>query len=212
MSERFPVGTSVRVANNGLGHTIRREHERVGEFSGTVMAVNGPEYRGIPEVCVESPTGERRVILVGDLEMNPDAGRMSLEEALSDAYPEPAPAVKVAIRYVDGTEEIVSNIPTDTIAVGIFAEACGNDRVANAELVRGDGTLAALWPLPDLPRVTPRPGTCGRHGSRDVVMALDLTEHPACGRRPGHPGRHNRMDGSQPWWGDNECLPLDSGR
>lgn len=68
MSERFPIGAQVRVKNDGHGSQFRSESERVGEFAGTVVAVNGPKYTGIPEVCVESVTGERRVILVGDLE------------------------------------------------------------------------------------------------------------------------------------------------
>lgn len=68
MSERFPIGAQVRVRNDGLGNHVRKEAERVGEFTGTVVATSGPDYTGIPEVCVESATGERRVILVGDLE------------------------------------------------------------------------------------------------------------------------------------------------
>lgn len=71
-SERYPVGTKVQVKNNGLGSQFRSESERVGEFSGTVIATNGPDYTGIPEVCVQSESGERRVILVGDLELSPE--------------------------------------------------------------------------------------------------------------------------------------------
>lgn len=70
-TERYPIGTRVQVANGGLGHLVRKENERVGEFVGRVVAVSGPEYSGIPEVCVESDNGERRMILVGDLEEVP---------------------------------------------------------------------------------------------------------------------------------------------
>lgn len=182
------------------------------------------ESRGLAWVerngrCPLTPEGEAVRLSMLSEEHNQDDGRMTLEEALSEAHTEwqmNQPAV-VRIAYVDGTTEECRNIPSGEIAAGIFAEACGNDRVAKAELVRGDGTVAAQWPLPDLPRATPRQGTCGRHGSRSVVMALRLTEHPACARGVGHQGLHrdtsalsSRKKTNQ--WGDNECLPLDSGR
>lgn len=72
MSERYAVGTQVQVKNEGHGSQFRTETERVGRFAGTVIATSGPDYTGIPEVCVESATGERRVILVGDLEEAPE--------------------------------------------------------------------------------------------------------------------------------------------
>lgn len=71
MSERYSVGARVQVKNNGQGSSFRKEGEYVGKFEGVVIAVNGPDYTGIPEVCVQSETGARRVILVGDLEEIP---------------------------------------------------------------------------------------------------------------------------------------------
>lgn len=93
----------------------------------------------------EERNQEPRRITLEEAEAGCDNGRMSLEEALAEAYPGPAPSVKVAIRYEDGTEEIVSNIPTDTIAVGIYTEATYNDRVRRAVLYRADGTEAQVY-------------------------------------------------------------------
>jgi hypothetical protein len=47
--------------------------------------------------------------------------------------------MRVNITYLDGTTENVSNIPTEEIAVGIYAEAVTSDRVRNAELIDNAG-------------------------------------------------------------------------
>lgn len=100
MSERYPVGTKVQVKNGGLGSQYRNESERVGEFAGTVVAVNGPKYTGIPEVCVESEMGERRVILVGDLEEAP--------AATEPATPRPAmKRINVTPKMVEALENTI---------------------------------------------------------------------------------------------------------
>lgn len=57
--------------------------------------------------------------------------------------------MRVKIMYVDGTEEIVSNIPTEEIAAGIYAEACSNARVQSADLYRADGSHASACRMDD---------------------------------------------------------------
>lgn len=71
--------------------------------------------------------------------------------------------MRVKIAYIDGVTEEVNNIPTEEIAAGIYAEACGNSRVLSAELTRGDGSHAAAYRFDDVmpePGLT-RPGDCG---------------------------------------------------
>lgn len=122
MSERYPVGTKVQVTNGGLGSRFRNEDERVGEFAGTVIATSGSSYTGIPEVCVESETGERRMIMVGDLEEAPAAEPVStlyaaalqLEKSAADARAlaeqltamatEARRTYEIALRTVDGSD------------------------------------------------------------------------------------------------------------
>lgn len=123
MAERYPVGTQVQVKNDGHGSQFRTEAERVGEFAGTVIATNGPDYTGIPEVCVESATGERRVILVGDLEEAPEP---TPEE-------KPASEFQVKIWYVENGYEEIDHAPAH-VATTIYAEAEDNPRVIAAEI------------------------------------------------------------------------------
>jgi len=99
MSERYPIGTTVTVANGGRGHSVRKDHETVGAFVGTVVETSGPGYSGIPEVCVESATGERRVILVGDLEEAP----VSAEESSTGTDARVDEAREILNSGADGT-------------------------------------------------------------------------------------------------------------
>lgn len=129
MSERFPIGAQVQVKNDGHGSQYRSESERVGEFAGTVVAVNGPKYTGIPEVCVESVTGERRVILVGDLE----------EGVAATETPE-VTEYSVKIWYRSGAYEGAPHCLED-LARKIYADAVKSPGVEFAELHGPSGVL-----------------------------------------------------------------------
>lgn len=134
MSERFPVSTQVQVKNEGHGSSFRTEAERVGEFTGTVVATSGPDYTGIPEVCVESATGERRVILVGDLEETPEPVK------------HPTMKAKLKIWYASGGYQEIQGSSDDSMQLAaIYAEAADSGRVSDAELHRPDGSVAASF-------------------------------------------------------------------
>lgn len=171
------------------------------------------ESRGLAWVerngrCPLTPEGEAVRLSMLSEEHNQDAGRMTLEEALSEAFPESVPGVKVTVLYADGTEEIVSNIPTDTIAVGIYTEATYNDRVRRAVLYRADGTEAQVYTNTVL--------VCGRQiDPRQIINETRYTGQ-LCSRERGHRGRHRVSTGSGTdqdniHWDDDACLPLDHG-
>lgn len=113
-----------------------------GRFVAWMISV-GSEYRAWSREELEAGTRT----WLRDQERHQWPNRLTLEEALSEAYPETEdkPAVRVTIEYSDGTEEIVNNIPTNEIAVGIYAEATYNDRVRKAVLYRADGTETAVF-------------------------------------------------------------------
>lgn len=140
--------------------------------------------------------------------------RLTLEEAQEEAQTAGlmGELSVVRIAYADGTTEECRNIPSGEIAAGIFAEAVSNDRVVKAELVRGDGTVAAQYPSEPMPRARPVVGTCGRHMSESVARSYGWKSLAACARVPGHPGRHRDTRGIAPLtmhWGANETAPLD---
>ena len=126
MSERFPVGTKVQVKNDGQGSEVRHPLEHVGKFAGTVIAASGPDYTGIPEVCVQSETGARRVILVGDLEEAPETPTVT--------------EYSVKIWYRSGAYEGAPHCPED-LARKIFADAVKSAGVEFAELHGPSGKL-----------------------------------------------------------------------
>lgn len=153
--------------------------------------------------------------LVPQPETDVDAGRLTLEQALAEAHTDwrmGEPAV-VKIGYVDGTTEEIRNIPRGEIAVAIYAEAVDNDRVASAELIRGDGTQAALYPAREsLSRDVVVPWECGRHMGEDVARAYGRKSLAACARMPGHLGRHRSTRNITVLtlhWTDEQCVPLD---
>lgn len=154
------------------------------------------------------------VVRVQFPEPDRDAGRLTLEEALEEAHTDwrmGEPAV-VRIGYVDGTTEEIRNIPRGEMAAGIFAEAVDNDRVVKAELVRGDGTVAARHPRDPMPRVMVVPGVCGLHVGEDVARAYGRKSLAACCRMPGHIGRHRSTRAITVLtlhWTDEQCAPLD---
>lgn len=141
--------------------------------------------------------------------------RLTLEEALEEAQTAGlmGELSVVRIAYADGTTEECRNIPTGAMAAGIFAEAVSNDRVVKAELVRGDGTVAAQYPREPMPRAEVADGVCGRHMSESLARSYGRKSLAACARVPGHPGRHRNTQGGFALyaihWGDNECAPLD---
>lgn len=154
------------------------------------------------------------VVRVQFPEPDRDAGRLTLEEAQEEAQTAGlmGELSVVRIAYADGTTEECRNIPSGEIAAGIFAEAVSNDRVVKAELVRGDGTVAAQYPSEPMPRARPVVGLCGRHMSESVARAYGWKSLAACARVPGHPGRHRDTRGIAPLtmhWGANETAPLD---
>lgn len=154
------------------------------------------------------------VVRVQFPEPDRDAGRLTLEEALEEAQTAGlmGELSVVRIAYADGTTEECRNIPRGEIAAGIFAEAVYNDRVVKAELVRGDGSVAAQYPREPMPRARPVDGTCGRHMSESVARAYGWKSLAACARVPGHLGRHRDTRGIAPLtmhWGVNETAPLD---
>lgn len=77
----FTAGTRVQVKNNGLGSDFRTEAERVGDFAGTVVDTGDHDFKGwkIPQVTVEADNGDRRTILVGDLEEAPELPQLWVE-------------------------------------------------------------------------------------------------------------------------------------
>lgn len=133
---------------------------------------------------------------------------------------------KIKIWYDSGAyEEVTAEHDRFAELAVIFAECAVNGRVTAAELCEGNGesqgfrrvdgmvtvngSLISLFPLAAVGH-----GMCGRHGSRSVVRANDLKEHPSCARVPGHLGLHcNTVRYGAPGafqWGDNECLPVDT--
>lgn len=153
--------------------------------------------------------------LVPQAETDVDAGRLTLEEAQEEAQTAGLMGELSVVRigYVDGTTEEIRNIPPGPVAAGIFAEAVDNDRVAAAELVRGDGTVAASYPTRDpMARVMVVPGVCGRHVGEDVARAYGRKSLAACARMPSHLGRHRNTRAITVLtlhWTDEQCAPLD---
>lgn len=203
MSERYPVGTKVQVANGGLGSRFRNEDERVGEFAGMVIATSGSSYTGIPEVCVESETGERRVIMVGDLEETPSTEPVKGAPTMD----------KVKIWYESGAyEEVTAEHERFAELVAIFAECQVNGRIAAAELYEGNGNAQGFRRVDQADLTAPAP--CGRQiDPRSIINEVPDMRPIVCARGHGHRGLHRdtvAIHHDTYKWGDDSCLPVDT--
>jgi hypothetical protein len=109
--------------------------------------------------------------------------------------------LKVDVTYLDGTTENISNIPTEEVAAGIYAEVRCNDRVRRAVLYRADGSEAAVYLNTVGDRVMSGGGLCG--------SLYAAQEERTCHRRAGHPGLHRNtltLLAESFVWGDNQSI------
>lgn len=184
MEERFPVGTRVQVKNQGHGSRSRTEAERVGGFTGTVIATNGPDYTGIPEVCVESETGERRVILVGDLEAAPEAVQDKLTDGMRQAL--------LSTYTVGDHREFPTSTPGSTLRAlvrrGLAKEPNPLENMGYALTLAGSAARHTLI------KESEEPKTCGN--VLRSARRLDGGPDEICVREAGHRGRRHRNNAS----------------
>lgn len=135
----FQAGTRVQVANNGLGSRFRTEAERVGEFTGTVVCNGNHDHDGwtIPEVTIEADNGDRRTILVGDLEEAPELPQLWVETNVRKPARSIAPGTVVWLTVGD-THGVGWKVVTVAYWAGHgngYASLIGTDGIAHGQFL-----------------------------------------------------------------------------